>query len=443
MEYVLGVLFALLGIALSIALHEVGHLVPAKLFGLRVPQYMIGFGPTLFSRRVGETEYGVKAVPLGGYVQMIGMYPPKPDQPEGTVRPSGRFGSMIEDARAMSLEQLQPGDEHRVFYNLPVAKKVVIMLGGPVMNLVIAVLVFGGLVTLHGVATTTPTLAAVSECVDYTRGGQSAAQECTPDMPKAPANAAGLKPGDTILSVNGAQVSTWAEVRSEIRAGGDRPMTLVIDRQGQQLTKHAQPIVMAMPVLDAQGQVVDGPDGKPLTEKVGFLGASGQVAVLRQPVSAVPGFVGEQLSATAGALTRLPAKMYTLVADLVRGDARDPESPMSVVGVGRISGDIAASDQFGTTSDKVLLLLSLIGSLNIMLFLFNLVPLLPLDGGHVAGALWEGLKKGWARLRNLPEPGPVDVAKALPLAYAVASVFIVMTVVLMYADLVNPVRITG
>ena len=116
---------------------------------------------------------------------------------------------------------------------------------------------------------------------------------------------------------------------------------------------------------------------------------------------------------------------------------------MSVVGVGRISGEVAAAKELGTAQDKVILLLSMLAQLNLMLFVFNLIPLLPLDGGHVAGALWEGTKKGWARLRGLPQPGPVDVAKALPLAYAVASVFLVMTAVLMYADIVNPVRLSG
>ncbi len=138
--YVLGVVLFAAGIALSIGLHEIGHLVPAKRFGVRVTQYMIGFGPTIWSRRKGETEYGVKAIPLGGYIRMIGMFPPKRGEDQRLVRASstGRMSLLMDQARAQSMEELRPGDETRVFYRLSVPKKVVIMMGGPTMNLVIA-----------------------------------------------------------------------------------------------------------------------------------------------------------------------------------------------------------------------------------------------------------------------------------------------------------------
>ena len=138
--FIAGVLFVAVGIAASIALHEVGHLVPAKLFRVRVTQYMIGFGPTVFSRRRGETEYGIKALPLGGYVSMVGMFPPAKKADGGaTVRQSstGMFQQLAADARQAAAEQLQPGDEFRVFYKLPIWKRIVIMLGGPLMNLLI------------------------------------------------------------------------------------------------------------------------------------------------------------------------------------------------------------------------------------------------------------------------------------------------------------------
>ena len=139
MMYLLGVLFIVLGVGVSIALHELGHLLPAKRFGLKVNQYMIGFGPTVWSRRRGETEYGLKAIPLGGYIRMIGMFPPRPGDPEGTIRVSstGRFSQLADEARQLSLEEIKPGDEDRVFYKLSVPRKVVVMMGGPVMNLVI------------------------------------------------------------------------------------------------------------------------------------------------------------------------------------------------------------------------------------------------------------------------------------------------------------------
>lgn len=128
MLYVAGVVIIAVGIALSIALHEIGHLVPAKRFGVRVPQYMVGFGPTIWSRHKGETEYGVKAIPLGGYIRMIGMFPPKSGDAPGTIRTSstGRFTQLADEARAQSFEEVRPGDEDRLFYKLSVDRKSVV-----------------------------------------------------------------------------------------------------------------------------------------------------------------------------------------------------------------------------------------------------------------------------------------------------------------------------
>ncbi|EKA60335.1 M50 family metallopeptidase [Janibacter hoylei] len=441
MLYVLGVLLAVLGIGLSIALHEIGHLVPAKKFGLRVPQYMVGFGPTIWSRRRGETEYGVKAIPLGGYIRMIGMFPPAAD---GTVRASstGRMSQLVDEARQQSLEEIRPGDDGRMFYQLPIWKRIVIMMGGPVMNLLIALVLFTGIFTLNGIAVATPTISAVNECVDIQQQGQQAATECTDDMPIAPANAAGLKPGDTITSINGTPVSTWADVRAAIRSNLDEPLTMQVDRAGTTKTLRAEPIVLDLPVQDDQGRIETDATGAPVTERAGFLGATGTREMQKQPITAVPGLFGEQLGQTYGLLVRIPQKLVGVAEAAFGSQERDPDGPMSVVGVGRIAGEVASSDDFGDTSDKAILLLTLMGSLNLVLFAFNTIPLLPLDGGHVAGALWEAVKKGWAKLRGLPDPGPVDVAKALPLAYVVALAFIGMTLLLVYADIVKPVKLT-
>ena len=146
--YVLGVLFVIAGVGFSIGWHELGHLVPAKKFGVRVPQYMVGFGSTIWSRKRGETEYGVKVIPLGGYIRMIGMFPPRKGQDPSTVRVSstGRMSQLVDEARAASFEELRPGDENRVFYKLSTGKKIVIMMGGPVMNLILAAILLSGLV---------------------------------------------------------------------------------------------------------------------------------------------------------------------------------------------------------------------------------------------------------------------------------------------------------
>ncbi|MGB5934242.1 MAG: site-2 protease family protein, partial [Ornithinimicrobium sp.] len=203
MLYLIGVLLMLFGVAASIALHEIGHLVPAKKFGVKVTQYMVGFGPTLWSRQRGETEYGVKAIPLGGYIRMIGMFPPRP-QDDGQLRTSttGRWGQMTEQVRAESLEEVGPGDEDRVFYKLPVYQRVIVMLGGPFMNLVIAAALLTGIMTLYGLPQLTSTVSAVSACAPT----DSSSTDCE-GQPASPASDAGLRAGDTIVEVNGTPVT--------------------------------------------------------------------------------------------------------------------------------------------------------------------------------------------------------------------------------------------
>ncbi|MET0881345.1 MAG: site-2 protease family protein, partial [Acidimicrobiales bacterium] len=201
MAYIIGVLVVALGVAFSIALHEIGHLVPAKKFGVKVTQYMVGFGPTIWSKRKGETEYGVKAIPLGGYIRMIGMFPPKPGDPEGQLRASstGRFSQLMDQARQDSMDEVQPGEENRVFYRLSVPQKVIVMMGGPTMNLFIAVVLFGGILTLYGIPTATPLVSTVATCVPSTAPTVAKPQpDCVAGDPASPAAAAGLQKGDRI-----------------------------------------------------------------------------------------------------------------------------------------------------------------------------------------------------------------------------------------------------
>ena len=187
--FVLGVVIILIGVAVSIALHEIGHLVPAKLFGVKVTQYMIGFGKTLFSFRRGETEYGVKAIPLGGYISMIGMFPPGKDGGRGRNATTGFMQQMAQDARTASSETVAVGEEERTFYRLPVWKRIVIMFGGPFMNLVIAVALFGVLLMGFGLPQSSTTVATVSQCV---LPASSTSQTCPADATQGPAAAAGL-----------------------------------------------------------------------------------------------------------------------------------------------------------------------------------------------------------------------------------------------------------
>src|SRR5665647_3533355 len=446
--YFLGVLFVALGVSVSIALHEVGHLLPSKRFGVKVTQYMDGYGPTIWSRRRGETEYGLKAVPLGGYIRMIGMFPPKPGTDPSMLRGSstGRFSQLMDQARDESMEQVKPGDENRVFYKLSTPKKLVVMLGGPTMNLVIAVVLLGGIFTLYGIGEITARVSAVSQCVQTVQANGSAPATCSPSDPQAPANVAGIRPGDRIIALAGQPVSSWDDVRALVRPNGGRQISVVVERDGKTLHLTATPILNNVPRVDAAGNLVVGPDGKALMDRVGFMGFSPSAEIVRQPLTAVPALIGDQISRTAGVVLRLPQKMQGIAKAAFGGGVRDPSGPMSVVGVGRVAGEVANGQLPGVAdsgASKFVILISLIGSLNIALFVFNLIPLLPLDGGHAAGALWEGLKRQVARLRGRPNPGYVDVAKALPVAYAVSIALIGMSVLLIYADVVNPIKLGG
>src|SRR3954469_24502399 len=191
---ILGIVVFVVGLLVSIAWHELGHLSTAKLFGIRVPQYMVGFGPTIFSRKKGDTEYGIKAVPFGGYIRMIGMFPPGPD---GRIeaRSTSPWRGMIEDARAQSFEELQPGDEDRLFYTRKPWKRVIVMFAGPFMNLILAVAIFLGVMMTFGVSQQTTSVSSVSQCVIAQSQGRD---DCRKTDAASPAAAAGLKAGDKI-----------------------------------------------------------------------------------------------------------------------------------------------------------------------------------------------------------------------------------------------------
>ncbi len=446
-EYVLGILIVVVVLAASIALHEIGHLLPAKRFGVKVTQYMIGFGPTLWSRTKGETEYGVKWIPAGGYIRMIGMFPPREGEDEHHLRASstGAFQTLAEDARHASAQEVQPDDEDRVFYKLSVPKKVVVMLGGPTMNLLIAVVLFTILLVGFGdprERTSTLTVGEVQICMD--EGGDSA-EPCVQDsdegLPKTPAFAAGVRPGDEVVSFDGTAISEWEQMRALIRDSTDRTVPLVVERGGEQVELDVTPVENEVARI-VDGEVVVGADGEVETVQAGFLGVTPVQVLVKQPLTAVPGFVADTTVATAGLVVRLPARMVDVAQAAFGSEERDPAGPIGIVGVGRLTGEIAALDDI-ETQEKAANILGILGSLNIALFVFNLVPLLPLDGGHVAGALWEGLRRQIARLRGRADPGPVDVAKALPVVYVVSLALIAMSLMLLYADIVRPITLRG
>ena len=324
------------------------------------------------------------------------------------------------------------------------------MMGGPLMNLLIGVVLLTFLVTVHGVATAQPgaVVASVSQCVvPVTEAGD--ATTCT-DQPKTPALAAGRRAGRPHrVDRRPARRRHAGRRRADPRRGSTSRCTIVLERDGKQLTVTATPIRNVVPVLDADGVPVTDPDGTTRTTEAGFLGvrSAPPVAYVAQPVTAVPGMLWSFVSGTAQALVHVPERMVGVWQAAFGGAEREVDSPMSVVGVGRVAGE-ASTGKYDSlvgesAGDKVWFLIGLLAALNFMLFLFNLIPLLPLDGGHVAGALWEGLKRQIAKLRGRPDPGYVDVAKALPIAYTVSMVLLGASLLLIYADVVKPVNLGG
>ncbi len=447
--YVLGVLIFFTAILTSIGLHELGHMIPAKAFGGKVTQYFVGFGPTVWSKQVGETEYGVKAIPLGGYVKIVGMLPPAAEDlvdsveydDEGNkvqrVRKSntGMFTQLISDARAAEWELVKPEDSDRLFYKMPSWKKVVVMAGGPTVNLLIAFFLFWGVFAFNGVQGEpkvdpgAPVVESVSECVvPYSEDGRA----CTSADDKTPAYLIGLEPGDTITSYNGTAITGWSQLRELIRTNTDGEATIVYERDGQPITKTTSTVVLPRPDPDA-------PDATALTP-VGFLGVT--PTSTSEVTKGGPIFTLEQMSTmtvdTVKAIGTLPVKVYGVGEAIVGAQERAADSPVSIVGGGRFAGESTASDRLDV-GEKVLFLVVLIAGFNLFIGLFNFVPLLPLDGGHIASALWEALRRNVARFRRRPDPGYVDAAKLLPIAYVVASVMLVMGLVLIVGDLVAPV----
>jgi membrane-associated protease RseP (regulator of RpoE activity) len=447
--FILGVVIVVLGLAISIGLHEVGHLLPAKLFGVKVGQYMIGFGPTLWSKKFGETEYGLKAIPMGGYISMAGMYPVAKGETAPRDSSTGFLEVLSQDATtstlvadatnstATSTVPVEGVDEKRFFYKLSAWKRIIIMLGGPVMNLLIGIVLYAILICGFGVAQSSTTLGQVDECVVP---ATSTSQECAADDAQAPGAAGGLLPGDTLVSLGGTAITSWTQATEIIRESAGDDLAVVVERDGENVDLTVVPLLTERYVYDDNGEILEDENGTAVTEKVGFLGIGPATETVQQPITAVLPAVGDNITRVGTMILNLPDRLVDVVNAAFGTEERDVNGPISVVGVGRLAGEISSLDTIPVV-DKAASLIGLLASLNIALFVFNLVPLLPLDGGHVAGAVWETIRRFFAKLFKRPDPGPFDISKFVPVTLVVVVLLGAMSALLIYADLVKPISI--
>lgn len=457
--YALGVVVFLLAIFFSIALHELGHLVVAKHYGRRISQYMVGFGPTVCSWTKGGTEYGIKAIPLGGYVKILGMFPPStsseharsrgefvegvsPREEAGTILKlrksnTGMFAQMVSETRAGEFEIIEPGDADKLFYKLAWPKKIAVMAAGPAVNIVLAFVCLLGVYSLHGVHSVEPTgstvITSVSDCVIPETEGRT---RCTSDDPVAPAKQAGLAVGDEVVALNGEPVSSWSQMSETIETNGDRSLVIEVVRDGERLTlEPTSTVAMSRDVSD---------DGSGQMATVGFLGVgpeTHEVVTRGGPIFTLAR-MAEMTGHVASTVVELPVKVWNVAQAIVGQSERAQDGPMSIVGGSRIAGEVTSSDAEGLDlSSKAALLALVVGSFNLFIGIFNLIPLMPLDGGHILGAAWEGVRKTVARWRGRPDPGYVDVAKQLPLAYGFGIALLSMGLVLIIGDLVVPLSV--
>ncbi|MDQ6876072.1 MAG: site-2 protease family protein [Actinomycetota bacterium] len=417
MTFTLGVILTALGIGVSIMLHEAGHMLTAKRFGMKVTRYFLGFGPTLWSFRRGETEYGIKALPFGGFVKIVGMTP-------------------LED-------DVEPGDEGRVFWRQSVPKRTLVLSAGSLTHFGIAIV----LIYVAAVWTGLPNpvlqhperlpavIGTISPCVitKYETKPSGELRDCKPGDPVAPAKTAGFRPGDRITAVAGTSTSTWEAVVRLVRKATTGPVAITYLRAGRTHTVNVTPAVTQRPPLTASANSTK-------RQSVGTLGIAEReppATVTYGPVAAVGrtgSTVGQFVTGTFAALARFPQKVPAVFRALA-GDKRDASGPISVVGASRLGGEAVASKRPGATSG----MLGILASLNFFIGVFNLFPLLPLDGGHIAVVWFERVRSWWAARRGRPDPGRVDYNRLLPITYAFVVIFGGISLLTIAADVINPI----
>jgi membrane-associated protease RseP (regulator of RpoE activity) len=400
MMFVIGIVLFALAILISVALHECGHMWVARGTGMKVRRYFVGFGPTIWSTRRGEIEYGLKAIPAGGFCDIAGM---------------------------TSVEELAPDEHDRAMYKQKTWKRVAVLFAGPGMNFVIglvliyAIAVIWGLPNLHPTAVVGQTACAASEIK------QGSLEKCTGDGPAA---TAGIRAGDVVVKVNGTPVTDFSDMAGVVqKLHGTVPV--VIQRNGQTMTKYVD-------IAQKQRFVAAGKNAAPQPKTIGVMGVVGTQPgpTHYNPVSAIPGtitFTGNLTVLLGKSLIAIPTKIGALL-HAIGGGERSLDTPISVVGASIIGGD--------TVDHGVWVAFWLfLAQLNFILGVINLIPLLPFDGGHIAIALYEKLRNLIRSARGKVAAAPVNYLKLMPATYVVLVLVVGYMLLTVTADVVNPIRL--
>ncbi|WP_239341196.1 RIP metalloprotease [Frankia sp. CiP3] len=394
MTNAIGIVAFALALIVSIVLHEAGHFVTARHYGMKASKFFVGFGPTLWSRTRGETEYGIKALPAGGFVKIEGMTP---------------------------LEEIDPADADRAFHGRPARQRAVVLAAGSFMHFVIAIVLIYSVLLLLG--TTRPSENKVGRTVCVPVSGPCASQASV-----GPAELAGVHVGDRVVSFDGTPIRDWAQFTRLIRDHGPGFAALVVDRGGQLLTLRPELVSVRR----------DRQTGLAGNDQVGAIGIAQGVDVVRyNPISAIP----RTASILGGGVTGMYDTLVHRLGDLTNlfGKDRNANGLVGVVGAARAGGELLSAQDV-SVGQRIGDFLVLVAGVNLAVGLFNLLPLFPLDGGHLAVLGFEQARHGARRLTGYRGPVKrVDLVKLLPAAYAMVAFFVVLSLLILSADIVNPI----
>ncbi len=392
---IIGVIAFVVALLLSVMIHEAGHYLTAKRFGMKVTEFFVGFGQKIWSTQRGETEFGVKAIPAGGYCRIAGMTP---------------------------REELSEADADRAFVKAGVTQRLIVLGAGSFLHFVIGFVLLLALFSVIGVTSLTNQVDRVSDCIP-----QTATEVCSSKSTPSPAKNAGILAGDQIISINGVEYTEWAQAVRVIRSSAGKQLDITVNRNGGLID------ILVTPAF----RDLDG-------EKIGVIGVINKVGtVTYAPIPAVikaGSFTLEILQNSLTALISLPSKIPDLINQTFGNEERDPEGLVGVVGVARVSGETAETKAL-TGREKIATFVLIIASLNLFVGMFNLLPLLPLDGGHMAVAIADGVRNTRAKAKGLAKPAPFDVERLTPITMVVFILMASLSLLLLTADILNPVRL--